>query len=51
MLGRVRQQQEAGGASLEAEGGQGRGEVGHLGLPRDPDLQTGRQVGWVDTGL
>ena len=43
-LGRVCQQQEEGGASVEAEGGQGRGEARHLGLPRCPHLQTGSQV-------
>ena len=43
-LGRVRQQQEEGGAAVATEGGQGRGEARHLGLPRCPHLQTGSQV-------
>ena len=43
-LGGVREQQEAGGAAVEAEGGQGRGEARHLGLPRHPHLQTRPQA-------
>ena len=43
-LGGVREQQEASGAAVEAEGGQGRGEARHLGLPRHPHLQTRPQA-------
>ena len=43
-LGRVRQQQEESRASVATEGRQGRGEAGHLGLSRRPDLQTRSQV-------
>ena len=39
----VRVEQEAGGAAVAAEGGQGRGEARHLGLPRPPHPPAGKQ--------
>ena len=43
----VRVEQEAGGAAVAAEGGQGRGEARHLGLPRPPHPPAGEEAGYI----